>query len=60
VRREISLPVVRFGDLFDDGIAFAKEGQHVTAKEEGFGEWAKDGKRSGDPEQVFHLGGAGG
>ena len=53
-------PVGGFSDLFDDGVAFAKEHQHVTAEEESLGEWTEDGKRSGDAEEVFHLGGAGG
>jgi hypothetical protein len=46
--------------LFYDGVAFAEEHQHVAAEEEDLGERAEDGKRGGDAEEVFHLGGAGG
>ena len=53
------MPVEGFGDLFDDGVAFAKEHQHVAAEEEDFAEWAEDRQRGGDAEEIFHLGGAG-
>jgi hypothetical protein len=46
--------------LFDDGVAFAEEHQHVAAEEEGFGQGAEDGQRGGYAEEVFHLGGASG
>ena len=47
-RREVLLPGVGFGDLLDDGVACAYEGEHVAAKEEGFGEQAEDGRGRGD------------
>jgi hypothetical protein len=42
--------------LFDDGVALAKEGEHVAAEEEDFGDAAEEGKGSGDAEVVSHLG----
>ena len=54
------MPVGGFGDLFDDGVAFAKEGQHVAAEEEGFGQWTENGERGGYAEEVFHFCGTGG
>src|SRR5205823_4011798 len=57
---KIAFPVGGFGDSLDDGVAFAKEGQHVAAEEEGFGQRAENGEWGGDAEEVFHLGGAGG
>src|SRR5271155_3433292 len=57
---KVALPVGGFGDLLDDGIAFAEEHQHVAAEEEDFGEWAENWKRSSDAEEVFHFRGAGG
>ena len=50
----------RFGELLDDCVTFAKESQHVAAEKEDFGEWAKNGKGSGDEEVVAHLGCTGG
>lgn len=62
MRGEIALPVVRFGfgEVLDDGVAFAQKGEHVTAEEDRFGEWAEEGKGSSDAEVVSHLGCAGG
>ena len=50
------MPVVGFGEFFDDGVAFAEEGEHVAAEEESFGEWAEDRNGSGDSEVILHLG----
>jgi hypothetical protein len=38
------LPVVRFGDSFDNRVAFAKKRKHIAAKEEDFGERAEEGR----------------
>jgi hypothetical protein len=57
---KVALPVGGFRDLLDNGVALAKECKHVAAEEDDFGEWAEDGKGSGDAEEIFHLGRAGG
>jgi hypothetical protein len=46
--------------VFDDGVAFAKERQHVTAEEESLGKRAENWKGSCDEEKILHLSGAGG
>jgi hypothetical protein len=39
--------------LFDNGVAFAEEGQHVAAEEEGFGDGAEDGKGAATRKRSF-------
>ena len=54
------MPAFGFGEVFDDGVAFEEEGQHVAAEEEGLGERAEDRNGSGDSEVISHLGCTGG